>query len=255
MTFTQKNILIDLPTKCWWSMYRSMYNKNTRKMYETQILEFFENVFMRYISKDFEDLTLGIIKPDFHHWSEQMMDDITKKFGFNIEFAADFNIKTVAPFLYAEHKGRPFFPGLVKTMSSGPSKILLLRHEPVEEVVAGEVVKKLCYQLWRDAIGPKNPREGSMDTLRHRYYFLEHGTDFSFYDSGEGTNGFHGSDSLISVLLEAMKILCAMYREVDHIQLAEGITRLIENNTLQPIMLAGEIKRLIENNTRQPISC
>jgi nucleoside diphosphate kinase len=213
-----------------------MYNKNKSTMY-TEILKFFP-VFLNYTPEDWKNLTFALIKPDFHHRSEEMMSDITNKFGFQIVFAASYNVKPIAKELYAEHNAshnggtcRPFFPGLVKTMSSGPSKILLLHHEPVKQVIAKELVIKLCYELWRDVIGPKNPREGSMDTLRHNYYFQEHGTDYSFYDSGDGTNGFHGSDGLLAAALEAMKVLCAMYREADHTQLAEGVKGLIEANT------------------------
>jgi len=69
---------------------------------------------------------------------------------------------------YAEHFGKPFFPGLVAYMSSGPVMALVLAHET-------------AIDRWRELIGPTDSsrarsthpdRQAFIGTLQHRLTYL-----------------------------------------------------------------------------------
>jgi nucleoside diphosphate kinase len=55
-------------------------------------------------------------------------------------------VPTQAEAFYAEHRERPFFPGLVEFMASGP-------------LVAAVLSKPGAVQEWRELIGPTNSLE------------------------------------------------------------------------------------------------
>ena len=78
---------------------------------------------------------------------------------------------------YAEHKGRPFFDGLVEFMTSGPIVVSVLEGEN-------------AVQRHRDLLGATNPDNALAGTLRADYAdsFTENGT--------------HGSDSVESAARE-----------------------------------------------------
>ena len=78
---------------------------------------------------------------------------------------------------YAEHKGRPFFDGLVEFMTSGPIMVQVLESEN-------------AVQRNRDIMGATNPDNALAGTLRADYAdsFTENGT--------------HGSDSVESAARE-----------------------------------------------------
>lgn len=70
---------------------------------------------------------------------------------------------------YSDHKERPFFPGLVKFMSSGPIVALALRGQSAISVA-------------RTLIGPTDGKEAAPGTIRGDYgmsrsYNLIHGSD------------------------------------------------------------------------------
>ena len=71
---------------------------------------------------------------------------------------------------YAEHKGKPFFDGLVEFMTSGPI---------VVQVLEGEN----AIQAWRDLMGKTDPAEAAEGTIRKKYA------------ESKGHNSVHGSDS------------------------------------------------------------
>lgn len=71
---------------------------------------------------------------------------------------------------YAVHKGKPFFEGLVRFMSSGPCVIMVLEGE-------GAIAR------WREAMGVTNPEDAVDGTLRRDF-----GTNIE-------RNAVHGSDS------------------------------------------------------------
>lgn len=191
---------------------------------QTNILTFFSD-FLKYTQEDWENLTFGMIKPDFYQYREEMLRDLKNEFGFQIVFRASYNIKPIAPAFYAEHDAlhnggecRHFFPGLIKVESSGPSEILLLQHAPIK--MEDEVI--LCWKQLRNALGPKDPRQGDMGKIRHKYYHLKFGNNYLPYDNGEATNGSHASDSEKAAILEASKMLCAMYRDAWFKQCKDG---------------------------------
>lgn len=117
--------------------------------------------------------TLALIKPD------------VTRLGFGSivqEIEEDYNIvgmklvkleeRDAAEF-YAEHKGKPFLPGLIKQMTSGP-------------VVALALEGPDAIRRWRGWMGPTDPvaaKEKEPYSLRARF-----GTELP-------NNGFHGSDS------------------------------------------------------------
>lgn len=81
---------------------------------------------------------------------------------------------------YGEHKGKPFFEGLVGFMTSGPAVALALK-------------KPNAIQAWRAFIGPTDSnkaRETAPESLRATF-----GTDGR-------QNAFHGSDSVASAQRE-----------------------------------------------------
>lgn len=82
-----------------------------------------------------------------------------------------------AEVLYAVHKGKPFYEGLIKFITSGPS---------VLTVVEGENAVALI----RTMMGPTDPRQAPPGTLRG-----DNIGDPLFTEDGTMMNVCHGSDS------------------------------------------------------------
>jgi nucleoside-diphosphate kinase len=78
---------------------------------------------------------------------------------------------------YAVHKARPFFPDLVKFMTSGPCVLMCLEGE-------GAIAK------YRELMGPTDARKAPEGTIRQRY-----GTDIE-------QNAVHGSDAAATAQFE-----------------------------------------------------
>jgi len=78
---------------------------------------------------------------------------------------------------YAVHKARPFFPDLVRFMTSGPVVALVLEGEG-------------AIKRWRDLMGPTNSQQAPKGTLRGDF-----GTDVE-------QNATHGSDAPETARLE-----------------------------------------------------
>ena len=74
---------------------------------------------------------------------------------------------------YAEHQGKPFLPGLIKYIQSGP-------------VIAGVLVGKNAVETVRKMLGATDPGKADVGTIRGDY-----GQDIS-------RNLVHGSDSVAS---------------------------------------------------------
>lgn len=120
--------------------------------------------------------TLSIIKPDaVEDGHIGGIYDIYERNGLRI-VAASMSVisREQAEGLYAEHKGKPFYPTLVEFISSGPSMIQVLEGE---DAVA----------LHRRLMGATNPADADPDSIRGRYA------------KGRGDtmhrNAVHGSDS------------------------------------------------------------
>ncbi len=79
---------------------------------------------------------------------------------------------------YEVHKGRPFYENLCSFMSEGP-------------IIAAVLEKENAVQAYRDYIGPTNPEDADIDSIRGLY-----GTDLQ-------QNAVHGSDSDENALKEA----------------------------------------------------
>ena len=116
--------------------------------------------------------TLSIIKPDAV--GKNIVGKIYSRFESNgLRIVASKMLRLsdeVAGGFYAEHRERPFFPDLIKFMTSGPVVAQVLEGE-------GAVVKN------RDLMGATNPKEAVEGTIR---------ADFA---SSIDANAVHGSDS------------------------------------------------------------
>ena len=94
--------------------------------------------------------TFCIIKPDAtaRHLEDEINGMITEK-GFKIVASKRVNAtREQFETFYAEHKGKPFFEGLVEFMTSGPI---------VVQVLEGEN----AIQAWRDLMGKTDPAEAA----------------------------------------------------------------------------------------------
>ena len=116
--------------------------------------------------------TFCIIKPDAtaRHLEDEINALITQN-GFKI--VASKRVEATRDqfeTFYAEHKGKPFFDGLIEFMTSGPIVVQVLE-------------KENAIQAWRDLMGKTDPAEAAEGTIRKRYA------------ESKGHNSVHGSDS------------------------------------------------------------
>ena len=118
------------------------------------------------------NLPFGIIKPDAV--SAGHTGSIIQKIlgnGFKIRGLKLIHMtKQQGEGFYAVHRERPFFPGLVEFMSSGPCVVMALEKE-------GAV------KAWRDLMGATDPAKADPGTLRKEF------------GGSVGENAVHGSDS------------------------------------------------------------
>ena len=104
--------------------------------------------------------TLSIIKPDAV--GKNIVGKIYSRFENNgLRIVASKMLRLsdeVAGGFYAEHRERPFFPDLIKFMTSGPVVVQVLEGE-------GAVVKN------RDLMGATNPKEAAEGTIPTKKIF------------------------------------------------------------------------------------
>ena len=115
---------------------------------------------------------LSIVKPDAV--AKNVVGKIYSRFESNgLQIVASRMMRlsdTVAGGFYAEHRERPFFPDLIKFMTSGPVVVQVLEGE-------GAIAKN------RELMGATNPQEADAGTIR---------ADFA---ESIDANAVHGSDS------------------------------------------------------------
>jgi nucleoside-diphosphate kinase len=118
------------------------------------------------------DITFSIIKPDALGTGKaaKILCRIADA-GFTLSALKMLHMtRTQAEGFYAVHRDRPFYPGLVEFMSSGPVIVMVLKHpDAVEE--------------FRRLIGTTDPAKAAPGTIR-----ADFGTDVRM-------NAVHGSDS------------------------------------------------------------
>lgn len=116
--------------------------------------------------------TLAILKPDCVR--KNLQGEVIariQKAGFKILGMKMIRMTAeAAGGFYAVHRGRPFYDGLVKFMSSGPCVPLALE-------------KENAVQDFRALIGATDPNEAAVGTIR------------KLYADNKGENIVHGSDS------------------------------------------------------------
>jgi len=118
------------------------------------------------------NLTFGIIKPDAvsagHTGSiiQRILENGFKVRGLKLTHMT----RKQAEGFYAVHRERPFFPGLVEFMSSGPCVVMALE-------------KESAVKAWRDLMGATDPAKADPGTLRKEF------------GGSVGENAVHGSDS------------------------------------------------------------
>ena len=123
--------------------------------------------------------TLSIVKPDAV--AKNVVGEIYSRFeknGLRLVAAKMMRLSEErAGGFYAEHRERPFFPGLIEFITSGPVCVQVLEGE-------GAVTKN------RDLMGATNPQEAEAGTIR---------ADFA---ESIDANAVHGSDSAESAARE-----------------------------------------------------
>lgn len=123
--------------------------------------------------------TLSMIKPNAVKAGH--IGDIIARFEKEGLKIAALKMKHLSPreteAFYAEHKGKPFFEGLVAFMTSGPMCALVLEGQ-------GAIDKN------RDIMGATNPEKAAPGTLR------------ALYAASMTENAVHGSDSPASAARE-----------------------------------------------------
>lgn len=123
--------------------------------------------------------TLAIIKPDAV--SAGLMGEIIRRVeNDHIRIAAlrmeKLDQRRAEGFYYV-HRTRPFFPALIKYMTSGTVLIMVLQ--------GADIIKQ-----WRDMMGPTDPAKAARGTIRGDF-----GSDIE-------RNAVHGSDSKDSAVFE-----------------------------------------------------
>jgi nucleoside-diphosphate kinase len=121
------------------------------------------------------ETTLSIIKPDA--FSKGHVEEICSRLeaqGLTITLKKELHLsQEEAEGFYIEHLERPFFPALVKFMTSGPIQVQVLEGEN-------------AISRYRELMGSTNPQEAAPGTIR---------ADFA---ESIDANAVHGSDSLES---------------------------------------------------------
>jgi nucleoside-diphosphate kinase len=115
--------------------------------------------------------TFGIVKPDAVEKNAvggviEMIEKAGLKIvGLRLVKLADAQARA----FYAVHKDRPFFPNLVKFMTSGPAVVMAIEGEN-------------AIARYREVMGPTDSKKAPAGTIRNKY-----GTDIE-------RNAVHGSD-------------------------------------------------------------
>jgi nucleoside-diphosphate kinase len=126
------------------------------------------------------DFTFSIIKPNAVRTGKTgPILAMINEGGF--EIAAMRMVKltaTQAESFYAVHKGKPFYPGLIEFMTSGPVIVMILKHENAVE-------------QFRKLIGNTDPAKAEPGTIRKTFAVSVQ------------MNAVHGSDSVENAAIEA----------------------------------------------------
>ena len=124
--------------------------------------------------------TLAIVKPDAFAAADEILH-IAQLAGFTVLQRRTLRLAPArAEAFYAEHRGRPFFPGLVEFMASGP-------------VVVAALARPGAVAAWRRLLGPTNAADARVAAPR---------SVRALYGTDGTRNAAHGSDSDASAARE-----------------------------------------------------
>jgi nucleoside-diphosphate kinase len=128
----------------------------------------------------YSDFTFSIIKPNAVRTGKTgPILAMINEGGF--EIAAMRMVKLTLPqaeSFYSVHKGKPFYPGLIEFMTSGPVVVMILRHENAVD-------------QFRKLIGNTDPAKAEPGTIRKTFAVSVQ------------MNAVHGSDSVENAAIEA----------------------------------------------------
>ncbi len=140
--------------------------------------------------KVFKSFTLGMIKS--HAVEAKQVGAIISIIERSDLYLLECRLRQLSPpggaSLYAEHAGRPYFEGLIKSVTSSPVFALLLGSEDVHAVTK-----------WRGLMGATDPTQAESWTIRGIF-----GEELPF-------NAVHGSDSRESFEEEAEFFFGVLY--------------------------------------------
>ncbi|KAK9855785.1 hypothetical protein WJX84_005017 [Apatococcus fuscideae] len=173
--------------------------------------------------------TLGLIKPDaVRAGKSREIMQLAELSGFQLLAKKTLQLSQErAEEFYAEHQGKPFFPGLVGFMTSGPLYAMVLGRE--------DAVKS-----WRGLMGPTNSltaREQQPTCLR------------ALYGTNGTQNATHGSDSSAS----ANREIAFFFPELqpDALEGPEATATYLQEN-LNPTLLKGLTELAREKPSSNP---
>lgn len=147
----------------------TLTNDNTQSVFVSQP---FQSTFSTPIHSNISR-TFAFIKPDAYKQRNEIFSLITMN-GFNISYMEELVLdEATASKFYEEHEGRPYYPSLIKFMTSGPCVGMILE-------------KENAISEWRSLIGPTDAAIGK----------ITHPTSLrAIFGKNNQQNGFHGSSS------------------------------------------------------------
>jgi len=157
------------------NIMNAIHASDTKEAATRELAFFFPDFQTPLIHGQTVQRTLALIRPSaFHTNSEEIIKKIETN-GFRIAMKKIVQLsKEQAEQFYVDHKGKPFFDGLVKEMSSGQMMVLCL-------------VKDDAVKSWRTMLGPKEKEK-----LKEA-----NGTLRSEFDVSESpVNALHGASSV-----------------------------------------------------------
>jgi nucleoside-diphosphate kinase len=143
--------------------------------------------------------TVALIKSKSMHNADAIIATTKGKLDVVVRTTYHCMHDSMAHAFYAEHKGRPYYAGLIGSVTGieGTEAIFFRRSATYE-------TDKPAWQIWRELMGPSSdPALCPKDTIRGRYGL------------GKPDNAVHGSDSVEAVAKEMSVVFPTMWYWVE----------------------------------------